>query len=94
MHAGTFSVCVEQMRPPQDQLRVLDVKQWYVDHLVDMISEEDDDHEDLTAPMLVIASVPKKVFKERSAEKYTHQVIGVIQCFSSILKLNERKDGI
>ena len=30
---------------------------WYVDHLVSIMGEEEGDHEDLAAPLLVVVSV-------------------------------------
>ena len=39
------------------------MKEWYVDYLVQMQLDENKDHEDLTAPLLVIASVSKSEFK-------------------------------
>lgn len=54
-----------------------EVKQWYVDYLSNMLLKEDSDHEDLTAPLLVIVSVDKKDFKEENIKKYTFQVMKV-----------------
>ena len=62
---------------------------WYVDYLADMIREELDNHEELTAPLLVIASVPKSEFQEKKSDKYTYSVIGGIQRFSAIQKVNK-----
>lgn len=60
--AGTvFSLPVDSLRDPPPHLRVRDVKEWYVDYLVGMLLEEDGDHEDLTAPLLVIASCSEEV---------------------------------
>lgn len=71
---GTFAVPVDALLDPLDYLRIRDVKQWYVNHLVDMLGREVDDHEDLTAPMLVVASVDKNQFKQKEVNKYTYQV--------------------
>lgn len=45
-----------------------------MDYLVDMLRAEESDHEDLTAPLLVIASVSKEEFKPRQLQKYTYEV--------------------
>ena len=58
-----------------------------------MLSEEADDHEKLTAPLLVIASVSKKEFKDELVDKYTYQVIGGVQRFTAIAKINESGEG-
>ena len=50
------------------------MKEWYVDHLMEMLSQELDDHEDLTAPMLVVSSVSKNQFKQKELNEYTYQV--------------------
>lgn len=59
--AGVFSLPVDSLRDPPPHLRVRDVKEWYVDYLVGMLLEEDGDHEDLTAPFLIIASCSEEV---------------------------------
>ena len=71
---GTHTIPVEALRVPPEYLRIRDMKQWYVDHLMDMLSKEVDDHEDLTAPMLVVVSVGKSQFKPKELNKYTYQV--------------------
>ena len=71
---GTFTIPVEALRDPSEYLRIRDVKEWYVNHLMDMLGEEIDDHEDLTAPMLVVSSVSKRDFKQKGLNKYTYQV--------------------
>ena len=65
------------------------MKNWYVDCLVDMLKEEETDHEEITAPFLVLASVSKGDFKEKCIDKYTYSVIGGAQRFSAILRVNE-----
>ena len=64
----------------------------YVECLANMLGEESEDHEDLTAPLLVKASVPKTDFQEQKADKYTFEVIGGIQRFQAILKVNAGKN--
>lgn len=39
-----------------------------------MLQNSEDDHEDLTAPMLVIAPVKKEDFRVQDLDKYTYQV--------------------
>lgn len=51
-----------------------EVKDWYVDYLANMLHEDKGGHEDLTAPLLVIASVSKDEFQERNIGKYTYEV--------------------
>lgn len=53
------------LREPPDYLRVREVKEWFVDYLVDMLRDAESDHEDLTAPLLVIVSCSKGEFKAR-----------------------------
>ena len=68
------SLPVRSLQLPPQHLQVREVKQWYVDYLVGILSEEKDDHEHLTAPLLVIASVEKESFKMRDLNSYTFQV--------------------
>ena len=62
------------LEPPPVYLQVRDVKDWYVDYLVKMLLEEEDDHEDLTSPLLVLASVDKREFRMQNVDKYTFEV--------------------
>lgn len=50
------------------------MKEWFVEYLMEMLLEEDSDHEDLTAPLLVIASVTKEDFKLKNFQDYTYEV--------------------
>ena len=50
------------------------MKEWYVDYLVQMLLDENNDHEDLTAPLLVIASVSKSEFKLKNLHSYSYEV--------------------
>ena len=50
-------------------IQIRNVKEWYVNHLTDMLSKELDDHEDLMAPMLVASSVAKNQFKQNELNK-------------------------
>ena len=62
------------MREPPPYLRVREVKEWYVDYLMTMLLEEENDHENLTAPLLVLASVTKADFQLKSLTNYTYEV--------------------
>ena len=68
---GVFSVPVAALVDPPEFLRVREVRDWYVDYLAGMLLQDKGDHEDLTAPLLVIASVTKDNFQERNIPKYT-----------------------
>jgi len=72
--AGVLSLPVDSLRDSPPHLRVREVKEWYVDYLVGMLLEEDGDHEDLTAPLLVIASVKKSEFRLKNMNRYTYEV--------------------
>lgn len=60
------------MRNPPIHLRVCDIKEWYVKYLVNLIEKED--HEELTAPLLVIASVGPAEFRPSLVSTYTYEV--------------------
>jgi hypothetical protein len=62
------------IREAPPYLHVRDVKEWYVEFLMKMLLDEGEDHEDITAPLLVIASVPKDEFRPRNLNSYTYQV--------------------
>ena len=65
---------VKTLKDPPAYLRVREVKAWYVDYLVRMLLEEEGDHENLTAPLLVVASVSKADFHQKNLAKYTYEV--------------------
>ncbi len=65
---------MRQLQDPPEYLRVREVRNWYIDYQVEMIGDETADHEDLTAPLLVVASVTKEDFKVQNVNKYTCQV--------------------
>lgn len=71
---GTYQIPVELLQDPPTFLKIRDVKEWYVDYLVEMLRTTEDDHEDLTAPLLVVASVKKEDFRMSNKDKYTYQV--------------------
>lgn len=69
---------ISVLQSPSPDYQVREVKEWYIDYLADMLSKEDDDHEDLTAPLLVVASVNATDFQERKKDSYTYQVLSTI----------------
>ncbi len=71
---GVFVIPFDALKEPPEYLKVREVKEWYVDYLLNMLLKEECDHEDLTAPLLVIASVDKKAFQEHSIKNYTFEV--------------------
>ena len=71
---GVYDLPIDLLREPPDYLRVREVKEWFVEYLVDMLGEEESDHEDLTAPLLVIVSCNKAEFRPRHMQKYTYEV--------------------
>ena len=71
-HIGTYQLPVELLQEPPHCLQIREVKSWYVDYLVEMLTEGD--YEELTAPLLVVASVAKQEFTLSSKDKYTYQV--------------------
>ncbi len=71
---GTYQIPVELLQEPPTFLQIRDVKQWYVEYLVEMLSTTEGDHEDLTSPLLVVASVKKEDFRMSNKDKYTYQV--------------------
>lgn len=73
MFAGTFTVPISNLRDPPSSLKVRDVKGWYVDYLVGLLSTND--QEDLTLPLLVLASVGKTDFRPERLATYTYQVL-------------------
>ena len=73
-NAGVYNLPVASLKEPPPFLRVREVKSWYVDYLAEMLLEDKGDHEDLTAPLLVIASVGKQDFQERYLCRYTYEV--------------------
>lgn len=75
---GVYNLPIDLLREPPDYLRVREVKEWFVKYLADMLREEESDHEDLTAPLLVIVSCDKDEFNPRHVHKYTYEVSGTI----------------
>jgi hypothetical protein len=77
-HIGVYDIPISLLRNPPQYLRVREVKKWYVDYLVQMLSGECDDHEDLTAPLLVVVSVTKENFKLKNLQNYSYEVCDII----------------
>lgn len=72
---GTYQVPIELLHEPPLVLQIREVKEWYVDYLVEMLKTSESDHEDLTAPLLVTVSVKKEEFRISNKDKYTYQVL-------------------
>ena len=69
-----LNIELEKLCDPPDYLRIRDVKDWYVDFVAESLKDEGNDHEELTSPLLVIASVSKSEFRDKNISKYTYQV--------------------
>ena len=54
-----------------------------------MLKEAAEDLEELTAPLLVVCSATKDVFKQTASHMYTYQVVGGVQRFTAICHINE-----
>ena len=80
---------MDNLQDPPDHLRVREVKEWYVKLLMKMLKEETEDHEELTAPLLVVCSVTKETFKQKMSHTYAYQVVGGVQRFTAICRINE-----
>ena len=61
---------MDNLQDPPYHLHVLEVKKWYVELLMKMLEEEAEDHEELTADLLVVCSATKDVFKQRACHKW------------------------
>lgn len=59
------------------------MKSWYLDYLVDTLSSSEDDHEDLTSPLLVIAAVKREDFRISHKNKYTYQASYDCKCVAA-----------
>ena len=85
----TFSDCMDSLQDLPNHLCVREVKKWYIKLLMKMLKEEAEDHEELTAPLLVVCSATKDGFKQRASHTYTYQVVGGVQHFTAICHINE-----
>ena len=70
--SGTFTLPISTLREPPPNLKVRDVKQWYVDYLAEKLTV--DDKEALASPLLVVASVAKAEFRTERLASYTYKV--------------------
>ncbi len=52
--AGVYDLSFDLLKEPSDYYQVREVKEWFVQYLVNMSKEEETDHKDLTDPLLVI----------------------------------------
>ena len=68
LFTGVYTLPVSMLREPPRYLRIRQIKEWYVEFLTKMLMDEGADHEDITAPLLVIASVPKEEFRQKKTE--------------------------
>ena len=71
-----FTLPVDALLESSPYLTVRDVKEWYVQYLMQrqLDLDEEGDHEDLMAP-LIIASVTSEHFKQKNLHKYTYKVM-------------------
>ena len=58
-------------------------------HLADELRKDNRDLEELTPPLLVLASTSKEDFWTKDMSSYTFQVVGGVHSFLAILKINE-----
>ncbi len=59
-----YDLSFDLLKEPSDYYQVIrEVKEWFVQYLVNMLKEEETDHEDMTDPLLVIASCSVNEFK-------------------------------
>ena len=72
-YVGLYTLQVSHLKDPSPQYQIRDVKDWYVQYLANLLSGKDSDQEELTAPLLVIASVEASVFQHRHVERYTYE---------------------
>ena len=95
MNLGTYSLNITSLRDPPDLLRVREVKEWHVELLMKLMEGKEGycDHEELTAPLLVLCSVSKQEFRLKSLNNYTYQVVGgnpKVQCNYSIAGIMQK----
>ena len=72
MFIGVFTLPVSALRNPPPYLRVREVKNWYVDYLATLLTNED--AEDLTAPFMLVVSVDTTAFQANNTNSYTYEV--------------------
>ncbi len=80
-----YDLSFDLLKEPSGYYQVIrEVKEWFVQYLVNVLKEEETDHEDLTDPLLVIASCSVNEFKAVNQHNYTYEV----KSFSKLLMLN------
>lgn len=85
LYIGTFTLQVSHLKNTSPKYQIRDIKEWYVQYLATLLSEKDTDHEEPTAPLLVIASVAASSFQPRCLERYTYEVkCHVLACMHGI----------
>lgn len=87
--AGTHDIPVDQLRDSPAYMKVRDVKDWYVNYLADELRKDNHDLEELTAPLLVVASTTKEDYRTKDMSSYTFEVIGGVHWFLAILKIHK-----
>ena len=63
---------MEKLSDPPDYLRIRDVKGLYMNFITEGLKDKESDHEELTSPLLVIASVSKSEFRDNNISKYVY----------------------
>ena len=71
---GVYDLSFDLLSEPSDYYQVREVKEWFVQYLVTMLQDKETDHEDLTDPLLVIASCAANEFKAANQHNYTYEV--------------------
>ncbi len=67
-----YDLSFDLLKEPSDYYQVVrEVKEWFVQYLVNMLKEEETDHEAMTDPQLVIASCSVNEFKVANGHNYT-----------------------
>ena len=74
--------------------KIRDVKDWYVEYLADQMVKDNEDFEELTAPLVVIASIKKNDFKAHNINQYKYQVVGGVHRFYALKMLQEKGRNI
>ena len=74
MYTSVYDLPVANLLEPPSALRVRDEKKWYVEYLEEMMSDVYGDHEDLTAPLLVLSPVATSEFAAEDLTQYKFTV--------------------
>ena len=81
---GTYQIPIHLLQEPPPVLMIREMKPWYVEYLVEMMGSSEGDHEDLTSPLLVTASVKKEDFRISQKDKYSYQVYAYVRLLGFI----------